>query len=122
MTTLFLTTLVTGLNKLPYGILYISKVLYFTLKAKLPEVAGESFPSLEFSCQGSTFVNFHSFLSVFGHFSSLLCLVFLVSLVFFAPIKRFSSTTIFGLNLSPQIFNFFSACSFKRNNTLNPPC
>ena len=38
MTTLFLTTLINGLNKLPYGILYVSKVLYHSLRAKFADV------------------------------------------------------------------------------------
>ena len=37
MVTLFMTTIIKGLEKFPYGILYISKVLYSTLKEKFPD-------------------------------------------------------------------------------------
>ena len=37
MVTLFLTTIIKGLEKFPYGILYISKILFNVLKEKFPE-------------------------------------------------------------------------------------
>ena len=37
MVTLFLTTIIKGLDKFPYGILYISKILFNVLKEKFPE-------------------------------------------------------------------------------------
>ena len=37
MVTLFLTTIIKGLDKFPYGILYISKILFNVLKDKFPE-------------------------------------------------------------------------------------
>ena len=37
MVTLFLTTIIKGIDKFPYGILYISKVLFGAMKEKFPE-------------------------------------------------------------------------------------
>ena len=37
MVTLFMTTIIKGLDKFPYGILYISKILYTVLRDKFPD-------------------------------------------------------------------------------------
>ena len=37
MSTLFLTTIVKSKSKLPYGMLYMAKVLYNSLRRKFPE-------------------------------------------------------------------------------------
>ena len=37
MVTLFLATIINGLDKFPYGILYTAKVLFAALKEKFPE-------------------------------------------------------------------------------------